>query len=63
MDVRAENRGRLHQKKCVFLCGEKLFVNGHPGVRVRNVRGFLNFSKIQFFFSGVRYNFAYISAT
>ena len=30
MDVRAENRGRPHQK---------VRFPGHPGVRVRNVRG------------------------
>ena len=43
MDVRADNRGRPHQKSA-FSCSpsgeEKRFDHpGHPGVRVRNVRG------------------------
>ena len=42
MDVRAENRGRLHQKvrfPVAPLVGEKLFDPGASSGRVRNVRG------------------------
>ena len=42
MDVRAENRGRPHQKvsfSAVPVLGRNFSTPGHPGVRVRNVRG------------------------
>ena len=42
MDVRAENRGRLHQKvlfPAAPVVGRNFLTPGHPGVRVRNVRG------------------------
>ena len=42
MDVRAENRGRPHQKVCfpaAPVMGRNFLTPGHPGVRVRNVRG------------------------
>ena len=42
MDVRAENRGRLRQKvrfPAAPVVGRNFFTPGHPGVRVRNVRG------------------------
>ena len=42
MDVRAENRGRPHQKMPVPaapVLGRNLLTPGHPGARVRNVRG------------------------
>ena len=42
MDVRAENRGRPHQKGCITAApemGRDFLTPGHPGVRVRNVRG------------------------
>ena len=42
MDVRAENRGRPHQKvrfPAAPLVGRNFLTPGHPGVRVRNVRG------------------------
>ena len=42
MDVRAENRGRLHRKvrfPAAPVMGRNFLTPGHPGVRVRNVRG------------------------
>ena len=42
MDVRAKNRGRPHQKVRVSaapVMGRNFLTQGHPGVRVRNVRG------------------------
>ena len=42
MDVRAENHGRPHQKvrfPAAPVVGRKFLTLGHPGVRVRNVRG------------------------
>ena len=42
MDVRAENRGRPHQKMrfpAVPVMGKNFLTQGRPGVRVRNVRG------------------------
>ena len=42
MDVRAENRGRPHQKvrfPAAPVAGRNFLTPGHPGVRVRNVRG------------------------
>ena len=42
MDVRAENHGRPHQKvrfPAAPLVGRNFLTPGHPGVRVRNVRG------------------------
>ena len=42
MDVRAENRGRPHQKvrfPAAPVVGRNFLTPGHPGVRVRNVRG------------------------
>ena len=42
MDVRAENRGRPHQKvhfPAAPLVGRNFLTPGHPGVKVRNVRG------------------------
>ena len=42
MDVRAENRGRLHQKvrfSAAPVMGWNFSTQGRPGVRVRNVRG------------------------
>ena len=42
MDVRAENRGRPHQKvrfPAAPVVGRNFLTLGHPGVRVRNVRG------------------------
>ena len=42
MDVRAENRGRPHQKVCfpaAPVMARNFLTPGHPGVRVRNVRG------------------------
>ena len=42
MDVRAENRGRPHQKVRFFaapVMGRNFLTQGRPGVRVRNVRG------------------------
>ena len=42
MDVRAENRGRPHQKVCFSaapVMGRNSLTPGHPGVRVRNVHG------------------------
>ena len=42
MDVRAENRGRPHQKvrfPTAPVVGRNFLTLGHPGVRVRNVRG------------------------
>ena len=42
MDVRAENRGRPHQKvrfSAAPVMGRNFLTPGHPGVRVRNVRG------------------------
>ena len=42
MDVRAENRGRPRQKVCfpaAPVMGRNFLTPGHPGVRVRNVRG------------------------
>ena len=42
MDVRAENRGRPHQKvrfPVAPVVGRNFLTQGHPGVRVRNVRG------------------------
>ena len=42
MDVRAENRGRPHQKmrfSAAPMMGRNFLTPGHPGVRVRNVRG------------------------
>ena len=42
MDVRAENRGRPHQKvhiPAALVVGRNFLTPGHPGVRVRNVRG------------------------
>ena len=42
MDVRAENRGRAHQKvrfPAAPVVGRNFLTPGHPGVRVRNVRG------------------------
>ena len=41
-DVRAENRGRPHQEVCfpaASVVGRNFLTPGHPGVRVRNVRG------------------------
>ena len=40
MDVRAENRGRPHQKvrfPAATVVGRNFLTPGHPGVRVRNV--------------------------
>ena len=42
MDVRAENRGRPHQKmrfSVAPVMGRNFLTQGRPGVRVRNVRG------------------------
>ena len=42
MEVRAENRGRPHQKvrfSAAPVVGRNFLTPGHPGVRVRNVRG------------------------
>ena len=42
MDVRAENRGRPHQKMrfpATPVVGRNFLTPGHSGVRVRNVRG------------------------
>ena len=42
MDVRAENRGRPHQKvrfPAAPVVGEKFLTPGHPGVRVRMSAG------------------------
>ena len=42
MDVRAENRGRPHQKvrfSAAPVTGRNFLTQGRPGVRVRNVRG------------------------
>ena len=42
MDVRAENRGRPHQKvrfPAAPVVGRNFLTPGHPGVSVRNVRG------------------------
>ena len=42
MDVRAENRGRPRQKvhfSAALVMGRNFFNPGHPGIRVRNVRG------------------------
>ena len=42
MDVRTENRGRPHRKvrfPAAPLVGRNFLTPGHPGVRVRNVRG------------------------
>ena len=42
MDVRAENRGRPHQNvrfSAAPVMGRNFLTPGHPGVRVRNVRG------------------------
>ena len=42
MDVHAENRGRPHQKvrfPAAPVVGRNFLTPGHPGVRVRNVRG------------------------
>ena len=42
MDVRAENRGRPHQKlrfSAAPVMGRNFLTQGRPGVRVRNVRG------------------------
>ena len=42
MDVRAENRGRPHQKvrfSAAPVMGRHFLIQGRPGVRVRNVRG------------------------
>ena len=42
MDVRAENRERPHQKvvfSAVSVMGRNFLTKGHPGVRVRTVRG------------------------
>ena len=42
MDVRTENRGRPHQKlffPAAPVVGRNFLSPGHPGVRVRNVRG------------------------
>ena len=42
MDVRTENRGRPHQKlffPAAPVMGRNFLTPGHPGVRVRNVRG------------------------
>ena len=42
MDVRAENRGRPHQRvrfSAAPVMGRNFLTQGHPGVRVRNVRG------------------------
>ena len=42
MDVRAENRGRPHQKvrfPAAPVVGRNFLTPWHPGVRVRNVRG------------------------
>ena len=42
MDVRAENRGRPHQEvrlSAAAVVGRNFLTQGHPGVRVRNVRG------------------------
>ena len=42
MDVRVENRGRPHQKvrfPAPPVVGRNFLTPGHPGVRVRNVRG------------------------
>ena len=42
MDVRTENRGRLHQNvrfSAAPVVGRNFLTLGHPGVRVRNVRG------------------------
>ena len=42
MDVRAENRGRPHQKvsfPAAPVAGRNFLTPGHPGVRVGNVRG------------------------
>ena len=42
MDVRAENRGFPHQKvrfSAAPVTGRNFLTPGHPGVRVRNVRG------------------------
>ena len=42
MDVHAENRGRLHQKvrfPQAPVVWRNFLTPGHPGVRVRNVRG------------------------
>ena len=42
MDVRAENRGRPHQKvrfSAALVVGRNFLTLGHPGVRVSNVRG------------------------
>ena len=42
MDVRAENRGHPHQKvrfSAAPVVGRNFLTLGHPGVRVRNVRG------------------------
>ena len=42
MDVRTENRGRAHQKvrfPAAPMVARNFLTPGHPGVRVRNVRG------------------------
>ena len=42
MDVRADNRGRPHQKvhfSAAPVMGRNFLTPGHPGVRARNVRG------------------------
>ena len=60
MDVRAENRGRP-QQKALFpaapVVGRNFLTPGHPGVRVRNVRGKSGLKSLClccFFFSDLR---------
>ena len=59
MDVPAENRGRPRQNMrfpAVPVAGRNFLTSGHPGVRVRNVRGksgLKNFMFMLFFFSEI----------
>ena len=51
MDVRAENRGRPHQKvrfPVAPVVGRNFLTPGHPGVRVRNVHGKIWIKKFMF---------------